>query len=312
MVGTPSISTLGRFAIDYPSPVEADTLALTDFDVNSTALECISENVAMRQTHYDSPGLRGTRSQRKERTRITQEACGGSIVMNPTRAELNFLFPLIMGNTTKSTNNWLLGETVPLFNTIFDRVQKRFAYGNCKVAKATFKGSQGGPIELTLDIEATLEITGTTTWATLAIPAAATADIYIMADTTFALGADASATEVAEWTITIDNALKSDRFMNRVTRKVIPAQDRIITLEMTVPYTGDEVDLYDQAIAGNTATLTLTDPSANTTVFTFANVKATAQSPVIGGRGDEIMLTLPMRAYSTSAADQNELIVTHA
>lgn len=311
-MGTPSIATFGKFAIDWDTPLATASLTdISSFNADSDAFEYLSETVAMQQAHYHSPGIRGTRSQRHERTRISAEPCGGSIVMNPTRSELEILWPLILGNTTKSTNDWLLGETVPAFNVLFERVAKRVAYGNCWVSRANLRGTQGGPIEVTLDIEAVKEIVSATTWpATIPDPPAA--DIYIMADTTFALSADASAAEVMEWSLTIDNVLNTDRFMNSTQRNAIPATDRIITLEMTVPYTADEVDLYDQAVAGAAGTLTLTNPTAATTIFTFANLKCPAQSPVTSRRGDEIMLSLRMQAYSTSAAAQNELKVTQA
>lgn len=299
-MGTPSQGALTKMAID-----DSTVTALSDFDGNSYAVEYISEDLRMVQTINYNNGIRGTRSRNKERCVITQEQVAGSIVIEPTVVELDTWFPRILG-AAESTDTFALAETVPEFGVLIDRIVQRHVYTGCRVNRATFTGAQGQPIRMTVEIEGETEVLSATAFPGT-VPAIDSGVPYIVGQTTFALSADASATEVQSWTIVIDNMLSVDRYMNSVTRTQLSAQDRLITLSMVVPYTADEKDLYDQAVAGAAGTLTLTN-GGTSTLFSFANVKAPAESPVISGKS-ELFLTLNMTAYKSGST--NELIVTH-
>lgn len=301
-MGTPSIGTLGKLAIDVST-----VTGISDFDGSSTQLEFISEELRYSEAQAYNNGIRGTRSRVAERVRISQGVVNGSIVLHPTPVELDVLFPLILGSA-EVADSFTLADTIPEFGVLVERIAKRHVYTGCRVSRATFSGSQGQPITLRLDIEGETEVITATSWPGT-IPAINSGSPYIFADTTFSLSADASAAEVRSFEIVIDNGLITDRFMNSVTRTVIPAGDRVVSLNMSVPYTADEIDLYKQALAGAGGTLTLTNGGCST-VFTFGNLKTDpAQSPVIGSRGSEIMLGLQMKAYKTGST--MELAVLH-
>lgn len=299
-MGTPSTGVEATIAVD-----DSDTATIGDFDSNSFSYEVNSENLRMVQNHVNSAGIRGSRSRVKERVRIAQEQITGSIVMNPTPIELDEWLPRILG-AAESTDTFALAETVPAFSVLIDRVANRFIYKGCYVNRATFRGSQGGLIEMSLDLEGKTEtVSGTAVPGT--VPAIDNGAPYVFSDLTFSLGVDASAAEVRDFEIVIDNVLDTQRYMNSVTRSQLPSTDRIITCRMTVPYTADEADLYDQAVAGGTGSLTLTNGGVST-VFTFGNLKAPTESPVIQSKG-EILLSLNMTAYKSDSTD--ELVVTH-
>lgn len=301
-MGTPSIGTLGKLAIDVST-----VTGISDFDGSSTQLEFLSEELRYTEVQAYNNGVRGTRSRVAERVRIAQGAVSGSIVLHPTPVELDILFPLILGSA-EVADSFTLAETIPEFGVLIERIAKRYIYTGCRVSRATFSGSQGQPITLRLDIEGETEVVSGTSWPGT-IPAIDSGSPYIFSDTTFSLSADASAAEVRAFEIVIDNGLITDRFNNSVTRTIIPAADRVISLNMTVPYTADEADLHKQALAGAAGTLTLTNGGCST-LFTFGNLKTDpAQSPVIGSRGSEIMLGLQMKAYKTGST--MELAVTH-
>lgn len=300
-MGTPAIGALTTFVVD-----DSVTSTLGDFDAGSFRYEFVPPlNLGMTQTHADGPGIRGTRSHAKETVRITQERIGGSITLRPTPVELDQWLPRILG-AAESSDSFALGESIPAWSALVDRVTNRFIYAGCYVNKATFSGSQGQPITLALDIEGLSE-TISASAVPGGVPAINSGAPYVFSDCTYALTADASATLVREFEITIDNVLTADRYFNSVTRAPLFATDRMITVKLVVPYTSDEVDLYDQAVAGAAGTLTLTN-GGQSTLFTFANLKCPAETPPIQDKG-EMLLTLNMVAYQSGST--KELVVTH-
>lgn len=305
-MGTASIATLSKFAIDDTSPAGA-TIAITDFDASSKQGEFLTESMKMQQEHYWNEGMRGSRSRFKQKVRIARESVGGQITLNPTFVELDQWLPRILG-AAEVANSFALAATVPEFHLLFDRIAKRFMYQACKINKATFSASSGQPVTLTLDILGKDEVESATAFP-VAVPALDSGNIMMASDVTFSLAADASAAQVFDWSITIDNMLMPDRFANSTSRISMPETDRVITLQMNVPYTADEIDLYNQAIAGAAGSLTITGPGG-VTVFTFANIKVPADAPTAQRRGAEIVLPIAATIYA-SAASEDELVVTN-
>lgn len=300
-MGTPYANVLGQFAVD-----DSVATAITDFDANSKQYEFISESVRMVQAHVDSIGVRGTRSRVKDHVRIGQEMVGGSVSMMMTPVELDAWLPRILG-TAESADSFVVAETVPDFSMLFERGASRCWYPGCKLARAVFTGGPGQLIGCTLDILGKTETIDTSTVWPVSIPAIDTGQPYVFSDLTFALGADTSADDCLGFTLTIDNALER-RFPNSVTATEIFATDRIVTLDMVLPYTADEKDLVDQAVAGGTGTMTWTN-GGQSTLFTFANLKAPNETPITPGRAGERTCTLRMMAYMSSST--RELVVTH-
>lgn len=295
-MGTPSISTLSKLAIKSGVVTQ-----LSDFS-SGTALEFVSEELRYTQSIVYNNGIRGTRSRNGERCRIAQGVVNGSIVLHPTPVEISSLLPLILGSGS------VLAEAVEEFGVLVDRVARRFVYTGCRVSRATISGSQGQPIMFKLDIEGETEVVSASAFPSLTIDNGAP---YIFSDTTFTLAAASGATEVRAFEIVIDNGLVTDRFNNSVTRTVIPGGDRVVMLNLTVPYTSDEVALHPQTATGAAGTLTVTN-GGTSTLFSFANLKSNpAQSPVVGSRGNEILLNLQLQAYKTDASGVAELVVTH-
>jgi hypothetical protein len=131
------------------------------------------------------------------------------------------------------------------------------------------------------------------------VPAIATDQPWVFSDLTFALSADASADECMGFTLTIDNALER-RFVNSVTATEIFETDRIVTLDMQLPYTSDEIDLIDQAVTGAAGTMTFTN-GALINGWAFANLKAPNESPITPGRTGERTCSVRMSSYMSSS-----------
>jgi len=177
-------------------------------------------------------------------------------------------------------------------------------YAGCVVSRATLSGSSGTPLSLVLDIEGETESVGNSgTFPAISID---TNTMFVFSDVTLTL--DSVAREVNQFTLVIDNLLDTGRYMNSVTRAQIPTQDRAVTLAVTVPYTTDEDDLYDMAIAGIDGSLAFSDGTTTYTID-FGNLKAPAESPVVGGK-TEILLPLNFVAYKSGSGSDNEITVT--
>lgn len=275
--------------------------AVLPFDTSSEPFEFISESLAMSQTHANSQGIRGTRSRLADRTRIVSEAISGNILMRPTIAEIDLLLPRIFGAATVA-NVTNLSDAMIEFQVMIDRVAKVYTYAGCRISRAVIQGTSGGPIEFSLDIEGETESIGNAgTFPSLTID---TGNMYVFSDLTLTL--NAVATEVASFSLTIDNMLDTGRFMNSVTRTEIPAQDRQVTLAVQVPYTTTNVGLHDIAIAGIDGSLVMNN-GTSTYTWDFGNLKSPANSPVVGAK-NEIMLGLAFDVYKSGS--DNEVKVT--
>jgi hypothetical protein len=275
--------------------------AVTPFDSSSEPYEFVSEKLRKQGQILDTSGIRGTRSHASERTREGTYEVSGSITLHASPAMLDNLLPRILG-AAESTDTFDLAETIPEFQVMVDRVAKVFTYQGCKIDRATFRGSAGGLVELSLDILGKTESVGNAgTFPSLTLP---TDPPYVMQDGVLTLLA--SARKFTDFEIVIDNALAS-RFSNSQTATDISPTDRIVTFRCSNPYTSDETDLYEQALAGAAATLVFTNGGYSTT-FSFATLQFPDLSPVVAGKG-EIPLTL--EGIARKSGSTAELIVTH-
>ncbi len=299
-MGAPSIGAASRLVINNGS---------------DNSFEFVSESIKKRQELILPPGIRGTRSRNSSRVRKGVERIGGSITLHPNVFEIDILWPLILGGAT-SGGVTKVAETLPEFSVIVDRVavgKNVFTYGACRVGRATFRGSPGDYLELTLDIEAETETTGTV-FPSYSPNTASRA--WIFHDVDFVFAADASATEVLSFELVIDNVLNADRYYTgAITRSQIPATDRLVTLNVTFPWTADEIDLHDLAVAGGTGSMSWNDkaPGGSAADYTldFANLKAPTDSPVITGR-TETTISMAFQAFKVGnvAGTTDEIMVT--
>ena len=121
-----------------------------------------------------------------------------------------------------------------------------------------------------------------------------------------------------DWSLTIDNHLLTDRFVNELTRSQIPATDRTIDCKITTQYTSAEATgLYNLAANGGgacTAVFTSAEETINATTstltFTTPYLVWPGTSPSVPSKQAELHLELNGRAYKTGASA--ELTITNA
>lgn len=291
MADTPSIGSLAKLAMDTILP----------FDTSSTPFEFIREDLVSSKTHIESNGIRGTRSRFSKRVKVAAEDISGSILMNPSVTEIDSLMPKVMGSGSTFGTPSTGVEVLPTFQIMIDRIANTHTYVECVVSSCTIRGVKGQPLEFTLNIEAETSVSGETFPA---ITIDSDASFFIFSECALTLAG--SSRLIEEFTLTIDNVVRTDRRFNSLTRVNMPALDRIVSLGCTVPYTPDNAALEDQAVAGAAGSLVLTDTESSPTTytFTFANVKSESEHPSVTGR-EEISLPLQrMRCYATASAKE--------
>ena len=269
----------------------------------------VSENIVKRGVIVERRGLRGTRGHQSDDTRVGPYSVGGRLLLEPTPEDLAIWLPRILGAAASGTT-YNLAETLPSFTLTVDRVAKVFTYAGCKVNRAVLQGSQGGLLRMSLDVVAQSEaVAASGTFPSLT---PSMSQPYIFSD--LALTLAATAREVKEFELSIDNGLMTDRFMNSVTIVNAPEGDRTIGLRTVHAWAAGNTDLYAQALAGSAGTLQLTNALGGTppvgyqTSFAFGTLQVPDRSPNVPGR-DELFLNLEMIARRVGSTP--ELSVTH-
>jgi hypothetical protein len=263
-----------------------------------------NESIRKQASIIERDGLRGTRSRLADDTRQGTYRVAGTLLLEPTPADLAIWLPRILGGADIS-GAYALAETLPSFSLAIDRVANVFTYAGCKVNRATFNGSKGGLVRLLLEIVGQSEAVGSAGSLPSLTPSTEHGPYIFAGDPTLTL--NGVAREVAEFELTIENDLVSDRFMNSTTVVNLPEGDRVITLRTSHAWASANTDLYNQALAGAAGTLAFTNGSSSTT-FSFGTLQAPSQSPVVAGK-QEIMLQLNMTARKTGST--MELSVTN-
>lgn len=242
------------------------------------ALEFLNESLILQETVIDTAGLVGSRSHPSERTRRGTRTVSGSIVCTPNAAELDALLPWILGGT-KTSNTIPIADTLPSRFVVVDRVGKVFTYDGCKVASAQFTASQGGPLQVTLNLIGVDEEVGNAgTFPAILVDI--TGGPYILADCVLTIDGDAY--QVNQIDITLDNGLVGDRFNNSLVVTEIPETDRIVTFSARLPH-GDSVDAYGLDIAGVAVSAAFTNGTRSLTI-SMPSVQIPRRSPQTEGR----------------------------
>ena len=264
------------------------------------AYEFRTEGLRAAREIVETSGIRGTRSMPIERTRDGTVRINGTVAFHATPAMLDLLLPRIMGSAEVS-DLFAVAETLPEFDVLIERVAKRFVYAGCKVARATFRATAGGALELDLEITGKSETVSATAFPAITAP---TDPPYIWSDAVCTV--EGSARVVTRWELSIDNQLNA-RFSNSNTATDIHTQGRVVTVSMTVPYTSDEVDLYGINSSGaGGATFVLTNGGRSIT-FTVGALAVADSSPVVGGPGE---ILLEMSGIAKSTGSTKELSIT--
>jgi len=288
---TASVGALAQLGMGPASPV-------------TEMYEFVRENFTKQKQIVETAGIRGTRSRVVERLRDGTYVCSGDIEMTPSPDEWNNLWPRILGGS-KVGATFSPTEVLPFYVVTVDRISKVFTYLNCRCSKATLRASEGSALSLVMSTEGETETLGNAgTFPALTILAQVP---YVMMDASLTLGG--TVYQFKEWECTIDNHLNTTRFMNSISRTDLPAIDREITTNWTVPATSDTIpSLYDwSAQSPITGNITFTN-GARSMILTFASLVTPTRAPAVQSK-DEILMQLPLLARKSGST--LEIVVTN-
>lgn len=280
----------------------ASQLGISTSNPVDARFDFLSENLVCNEEFPDTGGLRGTRSHVVERVRQGIRHVGGGIVMQPTPVELAALLPWVLGGTPSGTTYPLADALTSRYVTV-DRGAKVFTYNGCFIDSATFRASQGQPLQMSLNVVGSDETVGNAaSFPSLSIDT--TTNAFMFHDCVISIGGSNYAAR--DFEMTINNHVDRDRFFNaQVLSTATQAMDRNITCRFSLPY-GDAAAAYASGAAGVAVTATFTN-GAVSLLFSLVKVCFPRRSPMVGGR-QEIMLPLDGVAYRSSST--LELVTT--
>ncbi len=286
-----SVGTLSKVGIDTVNPVLKAYEYLGQF------------NVGKHNTVLATGGIRGTRSHPVERTRAGTHTVGGNIQTNPGPADLDNLLPLITGGTKDGSNNFPLTELLEEFYVTADKIAHVATYAGCKINKATFKATQGGLLELDLDVQGKTETLGVVSGFSALVPSLTAP--YTFYDCVLTIASVAY--QFRHFEFDLDNHLKLDRYMNSTSRTDLPALDRTASVSLDLPFTSDTIGLYDLNDAAGSVVATFTN-GANTFTITLPAVQFPTQPPNMPGREE---ITLPLKGTARKTGTTLEATLTN-
>lgn len=276
-------------------------------------LELISGDLALAEEGYHAEGMAGSRSHASARSRASLRRVTGSLQLQPNAAEWALLLPWILGADVSSTT-YALAETLQPFTVTIDKDNgtdgKVFTYNGCKVASATITAEQGGPVSLTMNVEARDEAIGNAgTFPSLTLNVAT--GPFIFSDSSGAITVGGTAFPVRRFSCTIDNQLDTERFLNSTTRSGLVPKGRNVSVELGGPYGGKE-SLYPTAAtlaAGVAVVATFTNTVHSVSLaLSFPKVHFPRRTPPWNGREEVDLPLVGMARYSSAVND--EIVVT--
>lgn len=260
--------------------------ALTKLSIGNTAMAAISCDFGKKGTVLRRPGIHGSREHLDTDARKGPYHCRGSIILEPSPAELVALMALILGA------GGAVNDAIPTFAVVVDRVVALgvYTYANCKINRATIHGTQGGVIRADLDVIGSTEVGNSGT-----VTAPASAAPYIFADGILTLVS--ASRDMHSFRLEVNNHIDVDRFLNYIYLPAAVELDRTTTLQTVLPWNDANVTLYDQAIAGATGNLAINDGTTGH-LFTFGILQVPPEAPAIPGK-QEVNITLNMEAVKS-------------
>lgn len=265
------------------------------------------EDLVAKLGVIDGNAINGQLDHAIELVRPGEIRVAGPINMTPNAGELVYWLPYIMGGTPSGTP----AVTYPLtqandlgsFYVTIDRVIKVFTYAGCKVARAVFKATQGGPLELSLEligISASEDAAGTFPAITLNLSNGP----FVFRDLTMTVAG--TTVKAKEFTLTVDNMLNGDRFFNSQTLQTIDQEDRKITFETSLPYGDHHALKAGFTTAGTAVVATFTNGGA-ILIFNMVKVAIPYVDPGTPGKTE---LMLPVSGDAMSSGSTASLVTS--
>lgn len=269
-------------------------------------LSVLNENYKAVASYINGNGTHGTTSMYGSRVRNGPISVGGSFSLNPNALDLAMILPYIYGTTASGTTFALSDSQIAFViqKKLSSTGNRVFQYPTNYVQRAVFSSSSGGPLQLDIDAVGLSEDTPDSTWTVPTIPSDSTgvpvSDMFVHSDiNTHTIGGTTYG--VRDVSLTIENVLVG-QFLNSRTATAFTKTNRIITYTASIP----ESDAVYTAFKDSETTIlpvVMTYTYGNESLqFTLPDVRFTAETPVIAGRGGENYIQLTGQAFRTAAS----------
>lgn len=265
-----------------------------------TPYEFISESLTLSEQFIDTAGLRGIRGHASERVRRGSRSTAGSITFTPNAVELDTILPWAFGGT-ESADSFPLAETLFSKYVSIDRGAKVYLYDLVTVASVNFACSEGGPLQVTLNLMGKDE-----TVNSAASQPSLTIDLnsgpFMWSECVVSVGG--TSYQFKDFSLTVDNRLEAQFFNSETPTRFNPT-DRIVSWSLRFPL-GDATAIYAPALAGVACVATFTNGNRSLS-FSSTKVQTPRESPTVQGR-TEIML--PWTGVARRDGTTQELVTT--
>lgn len=257
--------------------------------------ECTLAGARTNSIHM---GHRGRRERSSCRARTTTDKCSGSISGNFSVSELDYLLRKVFSKTTTS-GYWAPDDTVPFFYAFVNKVAGAYRYNKLRIRSFEVSGQETQ--YLNWNFATVGETEDSAVWP-LVPPDATCGTAYLFSDCTLTYGA--ATFPLQSFRLSIDNAIDENQYENSLTPTRFEAQDFIVQLQATCAFRSDTIALYDAALAGQIATLAVSDGVVRY-AFRFANLKYMSGAPTVPARG-RINMPLSFEAFTTERSTFTE------
>jgi len=279
------------------------------FDGTASRFEVVSSTVGKQGEILDGSGLLGSRTRRDDRSRAGLVRVGGQLVFEPSIRMLDYFLPYMLG-AAESTDTFNVADALPGFDLLHDYFtsgSSAIKYGELYVNRWSLRFAPG-LLRLTLDVIGKTVTTGQT-WAGTIPAIGATAlldDPLVFYDSASGFTIQSTVIEIEEGEIIGDNQLDV-KFRNSQTAATIRAQDRIVSLDTTIPLTATTLSTFFGDKTPIDATIALTRGTVGAT-FTLFNLKNPDTSPQVNGKS-EVPLVLQSAARGDASDPDIRVVV---
>ena len=267
----------------------------TRMTIGGNPMEFKSHSIKQTIDLSEDDGLRGVRSRVLERVAQGLIHVAGQIEFEPTPAEVAILLPLIVSDSTTDT---VLTDTMADVTIVIDNGTKTDTFVG-RFAKATFSGSSGQKIRLTVDFIG--KTRSSSAGGSLSGVPDITSRPYMFHDMGSGITIGGTAYSVDKFELTIDNHIEPTFMQGQVATDLEPT-DRTVSLGVQTKYTPTEDALLVLATAGPVlgaplaASIAFTN-GANSMSFSFGAIVAESESVVNQGKRTKLRLPLYYHCY---------------
>ena len=266
---TAAIGQLSKIGIDTASPVTVRQ------DFQSSGLD-------IDETFVDGNGLRGTLSPDISRVRTGSYRLHGGLSMQPNVLEMQQMLPWILGTDVSGTT-YALADTAKTryvaleFNTTTDL----WTSTSVAVMSATFHAEQFSSLNLDMDL---LGLTTASSGSFPAINIDVATNQWVFTDLAVTIGGTTIAPK--NFTMTVNNGLDADWFLNSLTLSAIVKLNRVITVGFDLSY-GDYSAKFASGGSSGVAVVATFTNGVKVLTFSLAKVAAPRRPRTIA-RGENM------------------------